>query len=267
MKSDFFQADDIPKYTKILTNILSGETMKPFEVRWSHQDGSVHWGEVQVSVIENDDIITGFQAIIRDITDSKHTFEKLCQSEMQFREFADSLPEAVFETNDQGVITYLNKAGFQWFGFSETDFAEGISALKLIIPEERQRAQRDVKCLYEGQNIGNTRYQSIRKDGSVVPVAIHLNVIVKENEPAGLRGVITDLTNLDHIERRFQLTAEVSNDLIYEWDIQSDILQWFGDIDEALGYEKGEIVQSIEGWLQLMHPEAVSYTHLTLPTN
>lgn len=56
-------------------------------------------------------------------------------------------------------------------------------------------------------------------------------------------------------ENRFRLAAECASDLIYEWDIATDYLKWFGDIDGALGFGQGEIRESIEEWMALIHPD------------
>jgi len=56
-------------------------------------------------------------------------------------------------------------------------------------------------------------------------------------------------------EQRFRLIAQSTNDIFYEWDIESGELEWFGDIDSALGYESGEIKHTLDDWLRLIHPE------------
>ena len=43
--------------------------------------------------------------------------------------------------------------------------------------------------------------------------------------------------------------------MIYEWDVASDALEWFGDVDGLLGYRKGEISRDINAWLDLINPE------------
>ncbi|MEA3487094.1 MAG: PAS domain S-box protein, partial [Thermodesulfobacteriota bacterium] len=56
-------------------------------------------------------------------------------------------------------------------------------------------------------------------------------------------------------EERFKMTSDVFTDLIYEWDVRDDTLEWFGDIDSVLGYESGELSRTVEGWVKLIHPE------------
>ena len=65
----------------------------------------------------------------------------------------------------------------------------------------------------------------------------------------------SDITELKKTEERFKKAARVSTDLIYEWDVRDDSLEWFGDVAAALGYPPGEIPRTIAGWFELIHPE------------
>ena len=56
-------------------------------------------------------------------------------------------------------------------------------------------------------------------------------------------------------EEKYKLLSTVTTDYVYEWDLKTDILEWFGSIDEALGYKKGEIPRTIEAWVSKIHPE------------
>ena len=55
-------------------------------------------------------------------------------------------------------------------------------------------------------------------------------------------------------EERFRLAADTANDLVYEWDLQEEV-QWFGRIDEMLGYGKGEFPRTLQGWKESVHPD------------
>jgi PAS domain S-box-containing protein len=55
-------------------------------------------------------------------------------------------------------------------------------------------------------------------------------------------------------EERFRVAAESSTDLIYEWDIKERV-DWFGKIDELLGYSPSEFPRTFEAWVNSAHPE------------
>jgi len=81
----------------------------------------------------------------------------------------------------------------------------------------------------------------------------------------GSQGVLYDVTaqkelqeksaELCQSEQRFRLAAESTSDLIYEWDIATNRLDWFGDIDRALGFEPGEFPKTIEAWADRIHSD------------
>lgn len=54
---------------------------------------------------------------------------------------------------------------------------------------------------------------------------------------------------------RFQIAAASVSDLIYEWDVASNRLDWFGGIDTALGYAPGAFPRTLEAWLAHIHPD------------
>ncbi len=56
-------------------------------------------------------------------------------------------------------------------------------------------------------------------------------------------------------EERFRIAAQKASDFIYEWDISSGKLEWFGSIDEKLGYSQGEFPRTIDAWEKAMYPD------------
>jgi diguanylate cyclase (GGDEF)-like protein/PAS domain S-box-containing protein len=72
---------------------------------------------------------------------------------------------------------------------------------------------------------------------------------VKQEAEARLQEALLEGAN------RFRAVAEVSDGFIYEWDIQSGSVGWFGDIDEELGYAPGGFPRTREAWKGILHPE------------
>jgi len=56
-------------------------------------------------------------------------------------------------------------------------------------------------------------------------------------------------------EERFRLVAECGSDILYEWDIARERLQWFGKIDRELGYDEGSFPRTMQAWEQAIHPD------------
>ena len=68
-------------------------------------------------------------------------------------------------------------------------------------------------------------------------------------------GVSHDVDRQKRAEERFRLAAEAASDLIYEWQVDEGRIEWFGDIERALGYAPAASPHTIAAWLNLIHPE------------
>jgi PAS domain S-box-containing protein len=60
---------------------------------------------------------------------------------------------------------------------------------------------------------------------------------------------------LAEAEARFRIASQSASDLVWDWEIASHRLDWFGDIDKALGYPRGEFPRTIEAWDKVIHPD------------
>jgi two-component system cell cycle sensor histidine kinase/response regulator CckA len=56
-------------------------------------------------------------------------------------------------------------------------------------------------------------------------------------------------------QERFKIAAQSTSDLIWDWDIPTDRLEWFGPIDELLAYMPGKFPRTIEAWEKIIHPD------------
>ncbi|MGH7213910.1 MAG: putative bifunctional diguanylate cyclase/phosphodiesterase [Tepidisphaeraceae bacterium] len=54
--------------------------------------------------------------------------------------------------------------------------------------------------------------------------------------------------NVRESEERFRIAAQSAGDLIYEWEVESGTLLWFGDIDRAMGCAPGAFGRTIKAW-------------------
>ncbi|MDO8872148.1 MAG: PAS domain S-box protein [Methanoregula sp.] len=74
-----------------------------------------------------------------------------------------------------------------------------------------------------------------------------------------LRQQLASLTErgrqLAESEERFRLSAKSVSDVIWDWNIPDRRLDWYGRIDEILGYAPGEFPRTIDAWEQIIHPD------------
>jgi PAS domain S-box-containing protein len=173
--------------------------------------------------------------------------EALRNSEERFRELAETLPETVFETDLQGMVTFANRNAFDCFGYTQQDFAGGLNALDFIATCDIERAQANIQRNMNGENIGLNEYTLRRKDGSTFPSIINSSVIVRDGKPFGLRGFVIDITERKLAEgvlrqRESYLSAIIENQpgLVWLKDTDSRFLAVNRAFAISCGKQKAE---------------------------
>jgi len=136
----------------------------------------------------------------REIEERRNAEVALRESEERFRNLANSLPQVVFETDENGMLSFANQNAFELFGYSEEELKQGLNVLQMLIPDDRNRAAKNVQRVFAGERGGGIEYTAIRKDGSTFPLMVHANAIIRDDKPMGLRGIIIDLTDRKQAE-------------------------------------------------------------------
>jgi PAS domain S-box-containing protein len=81
--------------------------------------------------------------------------------------------------------------------------------LTIVHPEDRERAAREARAIFEGHDGGVSQFRWMAKDGRVVYVEAQSVVALnKHGEPEGMRGVTMDITARKASEERLRFVAE-----------------------------------------------------------
>ncbi len=107
----------------------------------------------------------------------------------RYQDLADMLPQSIFETNSWGNYTYVNKAWYKNFGYTEEDLTEGLNLIETLISESKDND------ILSSSKIENLNFIAIRKDGTQFPASVYSDNIVINGELVGRRGLIVDITD------------------------------------------------------------------------
>jgi len=239
------------------------ETVIPYlngEERDIHVSRAVYRDET-----ENFAILVG---VLLDISELKKV-EKALRDNLQFQEtLLDAIPTPVFYKDMNGNYLGCNELFASRVlglpkesivGHSMRDFEDRVPRkfadlyekydLKLLRENESQHYEAKVRCAKRGE---------IRD--FLITKALYYDTAGKR---AGIVGIMQDITErkkaeevLQKNEERYQLAAEQTGQIIYDYDIQEDRDDWAGAIEKLTGYSFEEFQKfNIDSWAIHIHPE------------
>jgi PAS domain S-box-containing protein len=142
------------------------------------------------------------------VSEIKQTKENLHESEKRYEELANSLPQMIFEIDQDGIVKFTNIASYKMFGYSREEITSGFSVFSAIVPEDRKRALSNMIQIMKGEKHDIEEYTALRKDGTTFPVVIFSNPIITGNLTTGVRGIAIDITERKIMEEQLIRTKE-----------------------------------------------------------
>jgi len=200
-----------------------------------------------------------------DVTERVRAEEAVRKQQQQLAQYLDVAGVILTVLNRSGEVTLINKRGCQILGCSQEDVL-GAHWIDRFIPEH---SRGDVGAVLERLLAGEIEHAEyfenpvLTTDGQERVISWH-NALLRD-ESGAIVGALSsgeDVTErvkaeqaLRESEERFRIAAQSASDLIYEWDIESNRLDWYGDIDGALGYEQGQLPRTLQAWVEHIHPD------------
>jgi len=196
----------------------------------------------------------GIVAAMEDVTWRVRSERALRESEASMRSLFRAAPIGIGIVINR-IFQTVNDSMCRMVGYTKEELI-GKSA-RIVYPNDK-----------EFQRVGEIKYKDIKKagigiietkfkhkNGTILDIFLSSSPIDPRDLSTGVIFTARDITERKQSEQRFQMAAEISSDFIYEWDVGKDTLVWFGDIDKGLGYKSGTIPHTIEGWVNLIHPD------------
>lgn len=135
--------------------------------------------------------------------------KSLRYNEIKYRELAEFLPQGIFETDNTGLITYVNKAWLDLFGYTRKDIRDGINFKDLLLIPDKNHFLDDAR-------IFDIETMARKKNGSEFNINLYTNRIYKDSKLIGIRGILIDVTQKTKFINELQIAktrAEQSDKL------------------------------------------------------
>jgi PAS domain S-box-containing protein len=196
--------DDQEFCRKSIHVAISNKNQYEFEYRILNKNKDAIWVNENGKGIYNDnDELIYLDGIITDISRRKEAELAAAESERNYKELMDLLPQPIFELDIQGNILFLNRSGEDFFGITiPENLIEKISALDYMIDEDVPRVVENIKLSNQTIITNPNEYTVKRPDGSHCPVLIYGSPIIRNDEVIGRRGIIIDISERKKQEQK-----------------------------------------------------------------
>ena len=184
---------------------------------------------------------------VRNITEQIKAEEELRKSKERFQDLANLLPQPIWETDEDGVFTYVNEAGYEKFGYSPGDIDGGLEITDVVSAEDREKLKENFSKAQEVANREGREYTCLDGDGSEFPALIYSSPIINEGKVEGVRGITLDITERKKAQQKLKHRVEFENLLrelsgrfleIKDNDRDKIIEEALADIGEFIGVER-----------------------------
>ncbi|MCL4512254.1 MAG: PAS domain S-box protein [Bacteroidetes bacterium] len=219
------------------------------ETTLQQRDGS----EVSVSQVivahksteDGIELVEFFSTIARDISSQKRNEYELREKERRYRELADSLSEAVFETAADGLITFANQKAVESFGYSREDFEKGMNFLQLFAPSEEGILAEKFRQRLRKAKASSDEYLALRKNGRTFPAMVYSTPIIHERKAVGLRGIVIDLSLQKEAQDRLREQAaliDIAPSAMFLIDMEGRITFWSKGAERVYKWKSPEVI-------------------------
>lgn len=153
---------------------------------------------------------------IIDITEKFNLEHRLKESEQNFRDLVNSLPDVLVKVNLKGRFVYASPQLFNIFGFKPSEILNK-SIRKFVHPDDLLNVLKSLKKAYDTKNYVSLEYRTLHKDGNYIYVSAK-GLLLENGEFYGIVRDISDKkkveSKLKESEEKYRLISETAYDLV-----------------------------------------------------
>jgi PAS domain S-box-containing protein len=202
-----------------------------------------------------------------EISERRQAEAALKISEEKYRTILETIEDGYYEVDLRGNLTFFNDV-LPRLHECPRDELMGLNNRQYTDPENAKRLYKAFNQVYlTGEPSRATDYEITTKKGMRKRFESSVSLTRDfSGKPIGFHGIVRDMTELRSAQRslqkseeRFRIAAQSSNDFIYEWNLESGQIDWFGDAFEKLSNLLNEIPFTATAFQKIIYPD--DYNH------
>jgi diguanylate cyclase (GGDEF)-like protein/PAS domain S-box-containing protein len=238
--------------------------MPVFRLRFASED--YRWVRLQLQA-DNDanDRVLSRQGVLIEITDV--TEQVLVEIRQRFLRLLETIDGVVWEAERGVGNTFLSPQVERLFGYTVEEWRADPNFWRAHVhPDDFPAALEIDEAAYNATEsyAYEMNYRLFAKSGRVIWVRDLCRVVVEPGRPNRMIGLMIDVSKQKHTEleliqsdNRYALATRGSNDGIWDWDLQADILHASQRFHEIVGFTDSDNIHN-NGWRfleQLIDPD------------
>ena len=246
-----------------LERLLKGEIVPPLEERIVRLDGTVIDIELNTTLVESGEG-PAIQVTVRDIADRKRREAVLRESEERLMLAFAGAREGVWDWNVESGDVVYSPRWKEMLGYQGDEIFPHVNAWeKLLHPDDRTRADALNDAVIRGQSTYEGEFRLLHREGHYITVLTR-GLPIRNAAGAVIRIVGTHLditerkrteSDLRESEERLTLAFAGAQEGIWDWNLETDAVNYSSRWKQMLGYADHEIESHISAWERLVHPD------------
>lgn len=220
------------------------------------------WKDEEISFLKSltQNLTNAFEKRIA-LDQVKKREEELRRSERKFKALVQEGSDMIAIVDFEGKAKFISETSKSILGV-EPEALLGRNLFEMVHPEDQERLNEEFQQLQEKKQKKSTPYRILNKDGQlrwIQSVGTNLSedpavegIVINSRD---ITTVIEQAREIEHINERYQLAATATEDLIYDWDLQTqEVTRFHRGLKELFGFPAEE-VNKREFWREHIHPE------------
>ncbi|MDA1092282.1 MAG: PAS domain S-box protein [Acidobacteria bacterium] len=254
--------DDLDGVLRFREEALREHDAYEFEYRMVAAGGASVWVRDVVAVQRLDGRAAVIRGVLIDISKRKRAEAIARASEARVRQLIEQAPDAIIAARANGQIAFVNQQAERLFGYQPGALSGG--EIEQVLPG--QLVTQGLAAPLAGRPAADTAdggepVTARCADGRTFPAAVNFGRLETDEGPVVVTTV-RDVSRqveaeqaLRQSEERFRIAATLGADLIAEVDLETSSVVWFGNVDEAMGFDPGQFPRTLGRLRDQLHPE------------
>lgn len=202
------------------------------------RDGSSVWTQHRCTRVARDDGSVVLYGSARDASAQVRLVEDLAESERRFRLLAENASDMVLQIRPGGEIDWASPSVRRLLGWHEHGAPEP-ATWELVHPDDMWRVEGAVRGLRAPDDQTTVEFRMRRTDSSYLWVSARLRHADENCIVAGIRDVDEEVRGRQQLmddRHRFEVLASRATDVVFEVDLDGNIVWVSPHVESALGW-------------------------------